>query len=282
MEKLRALLAQLDHDTALDAPDRLPDRLAALDRLDAWLSHIGPDDAPLRQRAQAAADRLEALNAAFYQDLRDDLRQGRGDARLLRYADRWGGTPPSDPQAYDLLDELIAGVLPFGEPQVPQVALAPEMVFYQPTPARHILALIRASGLGPGDVLVDLGSGLGHVPLLAALCTGAQAVGIELEPAYVACARRAAADLHLATVRFVEADARHADISFGTVFYLYTPFQGAILAEVLERLRAQAAQRPIRVCSFGPCTPALAAQPWLARQDPGDACGPAVFRSLAG
>ncbi|MBX9402694.1 hypothetical protein K4L06_15400 [Lysobacter sp. BMK333-48F3] len=281
MEQLSALLAQLGHDSALEQPDRVPARLDALDRIDAWLPHA--TDVDLRRRAQAAADRFEALNAAFYDDLRQDIRNGHGAARLLHYAAAWAReVATSDPQAYDLLDELIAGVLPFGEPQAPQVALAPDMVFYQPTPARHILAMIRASELGAGDVLVDLGSGLGHVPLLAAICTSAETVGIELEPAYVAYARRAAADLHLAKVRFVEADARHADVSSGTVFYLYTPFQGAILAEVLERLHAQAAHRAIRVCSFGPCTPTLAAQPWLARQDAGDAYGPALFHSVAG
>jgi len=282
MEKLRALLAQLDRDQALDRPDEVPARLDALDRLDAWQPHLAAADAALRQRAQAIADRLEALNAAFYRDLREDIRQGRGAARLLHYAAAWGGDrPPRDAQAYDRLDELVGGVLPFGEPQAPRIALDPDMVFYQPTPARHALAMIRLSGLAADDVLVDLGSGLGHVPLLAAICSGARAVGVELEPAYVACARQAAADLHLTTVHFVEADARHADYSTGSVFYLYTPFRGAILAEVLQSLREQAAQRPIRIASFGPCTPTIAAQPWLQRQDHGDAHGPAVFARAA-
>lgn len=279
MERLRALLAQIEHDPALARPDGVPARLDALDRIDACLPHAAAD---LRQAAQAAVDRLEALNAAFYGDLREDIRNGRGAARLLHYATAWAREAPThDPQAYDLLDELIAGVLPFAEPQAPQIALTPDMVFYQPTPARHALTMIRDSGLAAGDVLVDLGSGLGHVPLLAAICTEAETVGIELEPAYVACARQAALALNLANARFVEADARHADLASGTVFYLYTPFKGAILAEVLQRLREHAARRAIRVCGFGPCTATLAAQPWLVRQDVGDAYGPAVFRSVA-
>jgi hypothetical protein len=40
------------------------------------------------------------------------------------------------------------------------------MVPYQPTPVRHILHLIAAAMVAEDDVFVDLGSGLGHVPLL--------------------------------------------------------------------------------------------------------------------
>jgi hypothetical protein len=64
-------------------------------------------------------------------------------------------------------------------------------------------------------------------------------------------------------VEFIALDAREAALSDGNVFFLYTPFRGALLQEVLEKLRAIAARRPIRVCSFGPCTPELAQTSWL-------------------
>jgi len=102
-------------------------------------------------------------------------------------------------------------------------------------------------------------------------------VGIEIEPAYVVCARAAAAALDLRNVHFVQGDARTADLSTGTVFYLYTPFKGEVLREVLERLRQEATRRRIRVCAFGPCMAEVAAQPWLSRRELPDEKDVAVF-----
>ena len=47
--------------------------------------------------------------------------------------------------------------------------MPPEMVAYQPTPARHAFDMIGRAGLREGDVLFDLGAGLGHVSMLAAI-----------------------------------------------------------------------------------------------------------------
>jgi trans-aconitate methyltransferase len=153
------------------------------------------------------------------------------------------------------------------------------MVFYQPTPARHIFDLIARTALTERDVLVDLGSGLGHVSLLASICTGARNIGIELEAAYVECARHSAKTLNLNNVIFVKQDAREADLSGGTVFYLYTPFTGTILRAVLDSLRREAASREIRICTFGPCTPTIVEQRWLETLGPSEVDGIAVFRS---
>jgi trans-aconitate methyltransferase len=138
-----------------------------------------------------------------------------------------------------------------------------EMLFYQPTPVRHILQLITSSALSEADTLVDLGSGLGHVPLLASIFTGAQSFGIEIEAAYVASAQECAQSLCLSRVRFIQQDARTADLSSGTVFYLYTPFTGSILSHVLGKLRHESTYRQIRICTFGPCTSVVAKEPWL-------------------
>jgi hypothetical protein len=104
------------------------------------------------------------------------------------------------------------------------------------------------------------------------MLTGIRSSGIELEAAYVASAQECAQSLHLTSVYFIQQDARTADLSRGTIFYLYSPFTGSILAEVLERLRKESIQRPIRVCTFGPCTRAVAQESWLnasAVADPG-------------
>jgi hypothetical protein len=36
-----------------------------------------------------------------------------------------------------------------------------------------------------------------------------------------------------------------------------------MLAQVLEKLRSESASRPIRICTLGPCTSLVVAQPWL-------------------
>ena len=269
MHELRTLLSGLAKDASLGDEDRLPLRIHALDRIEACLFALGDADPALRQQVEAASTRLDAINLDLYESLRNDIRTGRDPQRFLQCARALSQNSLCDARTvrpgndYDALDELLGGVLGFVEPQMPTTELAPDMVFYQPTPARHILAMISQCGLGEGDVLVDLGAGLGHVPLLAAICTRAHAVGIELEPAYVACAQRVAATLNLDNVRFVQSDVRAADLSKGTVFYLYTPFKGEILCEVLETLRQQARKRPIRICTFGPCTPVVARESWL-------------------
>jgi hypothetical protein len=178
---------------------------------------------------------------------------------------RWQAASPgtADGEGYDALDELVAGLLRLGDPGAGGPALEPGMVFYQPTPARHVLDMLARTRLAPRDVLVDLGSGLGHVPMLASLCTGARAVGVEWQRSHAAVARRAARALRLDRVSFVTGDAREADLSTGTVFFLYTPFVGTVLRQMLDALHAETLRRPIRVCTFGPCTPLVAREAWL-------------------
>jgi protein-L-isoaspartate O-methyltransferase len=62
--------------------------------------------------------------------------------------------------------------------------------------ASGVSAIVRALVEVPvtaGDVVVDLGAGLGKVVMLAHLLTGARAHGIELQPELVERARAAAA-----------------------------------------------------------------------------------------
>jgi trans-aconitate methyltransferase len=154
------------------------------------------------------------------------------------------------------------------------------MVPYQPTPARHIFDFVHRTALTERDCLIDLGSGLGHVTLMASICTRARCIGIELEPSYVDCARKSAHSLNLNNATFIQSDARAADLSGGTVFYLYTPFSGAILRDVLNSLQHQAATREIQVCTFGPCTPVVAEERWLTVVGPLESGRVAIFRSL--
>ena len=180
---------------------------------------------------------------------------------------------------YDYLDELLSGIFQFQQPSPQPVQLDSEMVAYQPTPARHIFDFLQRTALTEHDTLIDLGSGLGHVTLLTSICSRAACTGIELEPSYIECARNCARSLNLNNAQFIQADARAADLSRGTVFYLYTPFTGAMLREALNALRDQALTRQIRICTFGPCTPLVAEEPWLCPTGPVETNKVAIFRS---
>jgi hypothetical protein len=164
---------------------------------------------------------------------------------------------------FDWRDELVSGIFQFSEPGELDRYGLPEMVPFQPTPVRHILDLIDASLLSEDDVFVDLGSGLGHVPLLVSMLTGVRSVGVEVQTAYVDSAQECARSLHLNRVGFIAADARTADLSSGTVFYLYTPFKGSILTDVLSMLRRESMGRSIKICALGPCTSRIANETWL-------------------
>jgi hypothetical protein len=280
IDAFERLVEQFDENEALLLePSQLRRRLEALDLLDAHFpdahfpvaseprSAAASDTAQLYRRARAIYARLEAVNCELYEGICGEIQRGGGPDALLRGAassaemDDVAG--PANGLGYDYLDELISGVFQFDDLDIEPVRREAEMVLYQPTPARHIFHLIGLTALTSTDVLVDLGSGLGHVPLLAAILTSARSIGIELEGTYVERARQCAQRLNLNRVTFIEQDAREADLSAGTVFYLYTPFTGSILSSVLSRLRREAATRPIRICTYGPCTSAVAEESWL-------------------
>ncbi len=261
---LVSLIGELEQDRSLDEPRHLRQRIEALDDLDAYLSDGQPIGTALHHRARAIYAELESVNFRLYEAIRRDIQRGAGGGRLLEWMPDWNGAPNLvNYRGYDYLDELISGVLQFEEPSAEVVQLESEMVSYQPTPARHILDLIGRTALTERDFLIDLGSGLGHVTLMASICTSSNCTGIELDPSYVDCARKSARSLNLNNARFIQGDARAADLSEGTVFYLYTPFIGTILRDVLNSLRHEAVRREIRICTFGPCTRVVAEEQWL-------------------
>jgi hypothetical protein len=276
IDPLKSLVEKLEQDPSLHEPHNLHQRVEALERLEAYLLDAHAHSNSIYQRAAAISTKLETVNFELFDNIRREIQRGGGPEAMrpwLNAIDLPHG------EGYDYLDELIIGILQLEEPGVSGVPPDEEMVFYQPTSARHIFDLIRRVALTERDVLTDLGSGLGHVSLLASICTKARCVGIELEPAYIHCARQSAEGLNVNNVTFVQEDARTADLSAGTVFYLYTPFSGSILRAVLDALRHEASKRPIRVCTYGPCTPTVAEEPWLETDGPPAIDRIAVFRS---
>jgi len=280
--QLESLLEQWESDKTLLEPSRFASRTEILDRLDRFLfepqlqeSSPGHD---LVRRARAFSALLNAANDQFFAAVRQQIQTGTCPPEFQTFLHQQASAPPRG-LAYDFLDDLIAGVFELTPPAAEPCTLEPDSVFYQPTPARHIFRLISAAPVNQADTLVDLGSGLGHVPLLVSICTGATSIGIELDPAWNDAATQCATYLNLHRTTFFTQNAREADLSSGTVFYLYTPFTGSTLVSVLESLRNESSKRPIRVCTFGPCTVEVSTQTWLEPLTPPVEDQVAVFRS---
>jgi hypothetical protein len=282
-----AFLRGLETDASLFQPEQMRRRLIALDALDAVfggleceLSASGADAGELAL-AEVLRTRLEATNAEVYRSVRSDIVGGVQPQALLRWlrecGDASGLESPLPGLGFDYRDELVSGVLQIEEPNEPETQRSPEMVWYQPTPVRHVLQLIDAASIAEDEVFVDLGSGLGHVPLLVSLLTGARSVGVEIEAAYVASARACAESLRCSRVSFLEQDVREADLSRGTIVYLYTPFSGSMLADVLGALQRESRRRAFKVCTLGPCTRSVANEAWLRARTPPDAGHITVF-----
>ena len=274
---LQNLLDGMLQDRSWQQSHQLGRRIDMLEKLERWLVHYGDAMAPpLARRAEALVQELEAINQRLYHAIREDIQRGQGASSLLPWvaATRHDG----DAESYDPLDALVSGVLDLAEPSDVAEPEA-EMVFYQPTPARHIFDFIARAQIDVRDTVIDLGAGLGHVTLLTAICTPARCIGIEWQRAYVVSAQQCAQALNVRNAIFLAQDVRQARLSEGSVFYLYTPFTGTLLRTVLDMLAREAEHRVIRLCSLGPCTEVLAKEPWLATDDACDPRRPALFRS---
>ncbi|WP_331521780.1 methyltransferase [Pinirhizobacter sp.] len=268
------MLQQLELDATLLERHRFADRVDAIDRLEELLMPGLPGSSDgferLHGRTRDMLKTLEDANARVSADIRNAVIRGEGAACLRSWLDRLGARGAQG-DGYDYADALVAGMFDFGNVNDTGAAPGEDMVFYQPTPVRHVVAMIDRLALELADTVVDLGAGLGHVPMLVNILTGASTVGIELQAPLVERARETAQALGLQGASFIHDDVRAADLSTGTVFYLYTPFKGAVMDQVLARLAEEAKGRPLRIATFGPCTLRVAAEPWLVPTDvPGE------------
>jgi SAM-dependent methyltransferase len=95
-------------------------------------------------------------------------------------------------------------------------------VIWVPSPDHAVDRMLAFAKVGPADLVVDLGSGDGRIPIVAAKRYGARGLGIEFSPDLVEVSRRNARIEGVTDrVRFVQADLFEADFSDATVVTLY-------------------------------------------------------------
>jgi SAM-dependent methyltransferase len=124
-------------------------------------------------------------------------------------------------------------VLPFAAAaQAPLLGQQSRDSVWVPTPERMIRRMLQLADTTPEDVVLDLGSGDGRIPIYAARHFGARGIGVELEKNLVELSQGTAAAQGVSQrVRFVQGDLFEADLSVASVIALY------ISPSVMERLK---------------------------------------------
>jgi SAM-dependent methyltransferase len=131
-------------------------------------------------------------------------------------------TRPSRPawiRATAALKLAVAMLLPDGA-----VAQARKDYAQTPTPKTVARRMLEIGGAGPNDIVADLGSGDGRIPILAAQVFGARAIGVELDKALhaeaLANARRAGVGTR---VTLINGDLFETSLAEVTLLTLYLP-----------------------------------------------------------
>jgi SAM-dependent methyltransferase len=114
-------------------------------------------------------------------------------------------------------------------------------VVYVPTPVAVVEAMLKVAKAGKDDVLYDLGSGDGRIPIMAVEKYGvSRAVGIEINPERIAEAEANRAKARVGDrVRFLNEDLFEAKIGDATVvtLYLLNSLNLKLLPKLLEDLK---------------------------------------------
>ncbi len=113
---------------------------------------------------------------------------------------------------------LAAGLLAL----VSVCAHSQEEVPFITTPDRVTLAMLKLAEVGPGDRLIDLGSGDGRIVITAARLYGTRGLGVEIVPDLVQRSRESALRAGVAQrVEFREQDLFTTDLSAASVITMY-------------------------------------------------------------
>lgn len=119
-----------------------------------------------------------------------------------------------------------------------QAPLRTPDVIFVPTPQEVVDAMLEVAKVTKNDVVYDLGSGDGRIPVTAAKKYGARAVGIDIDPQRIkeAVANAEAAGV-TANVKFLNQDLFTTDISQASVVTLY--LLPSLNVKLMPKLKAE-------------------------------------------
>jgi len=121
------------------------------------------------------------------------------------------------------LAAVLAAALLIAQPNASQITrLRPPDVKFVGTPQNVVEAMLELAQVTPADIVYDLGSGDGRIPITAAQKYGARGVGIEIDPFHLRDAKDNLVKAGVGDrVRFLNEDLFQADIHEATVVTLF-------------------------------------------------------------
>lgn len=117
-------------------------------------------------------------------------------------------------------------------------------VRYEPTSPEVVQVMLELAGVGPGDVVYDLGCGDGRIVIAAVQRYGASGVCVDIDPRRIADSRENAREAGVSdSIRFLNQDLFATDISGASVVTLFlSPSFNMQLRPVLQRELAPGAR----------------------------------------
>jgi ubiquinone/menaquinone biosynthesis C-methylase UbiE len=139
------------------------------------------------------------------------------------------------------MPSLETNAYPLGTADFEHERLQRQAVWVSP----HTERLFRRAGIGPGQRVLELGSGLGDVSLILGRLVGVsgEVVGVDREARSVARATARMTELGLGQVRFVQTDLlelpaeRPFDAGVGRYVLMYVKDPAAVLRDVARKVR---------------------------------------------
>lgn len=160
-------------------------------------------------------------------------------ALMAACSDRTGSSDvTAEPATAPLATAEPVSALPAARAEIGDAPTAEELperapdVIYVPTPPDVVEAMLKLAEVRKGDVLYDLGSGDGRIPIAAAQAHGVRGTGIDIDPQRIREANQNAKEAGVSDlVTFKQEDLFEADFSDATVVTLY------LLDSLNEKLR---------------------------------------------
>jgi hypothetical protein len=133
---------------------------------------------------------------------------------------------------------VVATAVPAASQQAAPKLRDPDVI-YVPTPQEVVDAMLALANVTSKDVVYDLGSGDGRIPITAAQKYGARGIGIDINPERIKEANENLAKAGVGDkVRFLNQDLFETDISPATVITLYLlPSLNVKLMPTLKKMK---------------------------------------------
>ena len=165
-------------------------------------------------------------------------------------------------------DRDATGAIPAWRGSASQASCYRDNLSYSTPDYYYIHKVLKILQPGSEDVVYDIGCGKGRFLCRAARLRVKKCVGIELLPELAEIASENANQLRgrVAPIEIRCIDAARADVSGGTIYFLFNPFGAETLATVLDNIHGSLVCQPrsVRIVYYNPaCANIVESAQWL-------------------